>query len=188
MGLSYTLGFYDDTSGDPLDFFGFDIRFRLFEWRDRVRDLATHPGFRRPVELLRQSGQQFDDLTARLGQSLGQRLVRARQRFAYAQTRIQSVDLRAKIRALHERLERRSAELGVRIERSLAARRQRVERLLVQLDERSPLRVLERGYAIVTDAAGNVVRAADQVALGDTLAIQLAKGRLAAEVKRKDEK
>jgi exodeoxyribonuclease VII large subunit len=163
------------------------IRFRLLEWRDRVRELATHPGFRRPVELLRQAGQQFDDLTARLGQTLGQRLVRARQRFAYSQTRILSVDLRAKIRALHERLARRSAELGVRIERSLAARRQRVERLLVQLDERSPLRVLERGYAIVTDAAGNVVRAADQVALGDSIAVQLAKGRLAAEVKKKEE-
>ena len=57
---------------------------------------------------------------------------------------------------------------------------------MLQLDERSPLRVLERGYAIVYDAAGNIVRGVEQVAIGDELAVQLARGRLAAEVKRKE--
>ncbi len=62
------------------------------------------------------------------------------------------------------RLDRRSAELGVRMRRAVAAKRQTVERLRVQLEERSPLRLLERGYAICYDAAGNVVQAADGVA------------------------
>ena len=55
--------------------------------------------------------------------------------------------------------------------------------LLVDAATHRPLRVLERGYAIVYDAAGNVVRAADQVAPGDSLAIQLARGRITTEVK-----
>jgi exodeoxyribonuclease VII large subunit len=56
----------------------------------------------------------------------------------------------------------------------------------LQLQERSPLRVLERGYAIATDAAGNLLRDATQVALGDTVAIQLHRGKLSTEVKRKE--
>jgi exodeoxyribonuclease VII large subunit len=60
------------------------------------------------------------------------------------------------------------------------------ERLRVQLDERSPLRVLQRGYAICTDAAGNVVNAADQVAVGAEVNVQLASGRLGAEVRRRE--
>jgi exonuclease VII large subunit len=48
------------------------------------------------------------------------------------------------------------------------------------------LRVLERGYAIATDAAGNVLRDAAQVALGDSVAIQLYRGRLSTEVKKKE--
>jgi len=48
------------------------------------------------------------------------------------------------------------------------------------------LKVLERGYAIATDAAGNLLRSADQVQIGDSVAIQLHLGKLTTEVKRKD--
>jgi exodeoxyribonuclease VII large subunit len=58
--------------------------------------------------------------------------------------------------------------------------------LRVQLDERSPLRVLQRGYAICTDAAGNVVNAADQVSIGAEVNVQLARGRLGAEVRTRE--
>jgi len=164
------------------------LRYRLLEWRHRVQELATHPGFRRLDDLLRKHTQRLDDLGARLGQSLGERLIRARQRFERAETRIHGFDLRAKIGALRERLEHRTGELEARVGRHLLGQRQKLERLRLQLDERSPLRVLERGYAIVYDAAGNVVRAADQVTLGDTIAVRLARGRLSAEVKKKEEK
>ncbi len=163
------------------------IRYLLLEQRHRLQELAAHPGFRRLEELLRLYRQQSDEFIARLGQALQSRLELARRRFTVAQTRIAAFDLRARIAALRLRLEQRSGELRARAERFLVAKRQRLERLMVQLDERSPLRVLERGYAIVYDAAGNVVRAVEQVAIGDEVAVQLARGRLAAEVKRKEE-
>ena len=164
------------------------VQMRLSQARIRWQDLAAHPGFRRLEDLLRQRRQQLDDLGARLGESLGQRLLRVRQRFTLAQARVFAFDLRAKIAASHARLEQRLGELDASFRRFLVGKRRGLERLVLQLDERSPLRVLERGYAIVYDAAGNVVRAAEQVALGETVAVQLAKGRLAAEVKRKEEK
>jgi exodeoxyribonuclease VII large subunit len=162
------------------------MRYRLLEWRHRLKELATHMGFRRLEDLLRRRRQQTDELTARLGTALGTRLERLRRRYTVAGTRIASFDLRMKIRTLGLRLVQRSAELGVRMERLLVAKVQHLERLRLQLEERSPLRVLDRGYAICTDASGNVVRAASQVAVGAEVNVQLARGRLGAEVRRRD--
>jgi exodeoxyribonuclease VII large subunit len=55
----------------------------------------------------------------------------------------------------------------------------------VQLEERSPFRLLERGYAIAYDASGKVLRSPDQVVLGDEISVRLARGQLGATVRRK---
>jgi exodeoxyribonuclease VII large subunit len=161
-------------------------RYLLLEFRHHLKELATHMGFRRLEELLRRHRQQTDELTSRLGVALQGRIERLRHRYTIAGTRIASFDLRARIRTFGLRLVQRSAELGVRMERLLVRKIQLLERLRLQLEERSPLRVLERGYSICTDAEGNVVRAADQVAIGAEVNVQLARGRLGAEVRRRD--
>jgi exodeoxyribonuclease VII large subunit len=164
------------------------MRYLLLGLRHRLQELAAHRGFRRLEELLRECRLQSDEFLARLATALEARLEQVRRRFTVAQTRVAAFDLRARIAAVRLGVERRTGELGARAERFLAAKHQRLERLTVELNERSPLRVLERGYAIVYDAAGNIVRAAEQVALGEEVNVQLARGRLATEVKRKEEK
>jgi exodeoxyribonuclease VII large subunit len=162
------------------------VRYRLLELSRRVHELSARRGFRRPLDLLRQQRQRADEMTSRLALGLRARLEQSRKRFTAAHLRIVSFDFRVKISAFRLRLEKRSADLGVRIERLLRAKRDRLEKLTLQLQERSPLEVLERGYAIATDAAGNLLRDAVQVALGDTVAIQLHRGRLTTEVKKKE--
>lgn len=161
------------------------VRYRLLELSRRVHELAGRRGFRRPLELLRQRRQRADELTSRLALGLKARLETSRRRFTVAHLRIASFDLRMKIAALRLRLEKLGSELGVRIERLLRIKRERWQRLSLQLQERSPLKVLERGYAIATDAAGIVLRDADQVSIKDEVRIQLHRGRLNTEVKAK---
>jgi exodeoxyribonuclease VII large subunit len=163
------------------------IRYRLLEMSRRVHELSARRGFRRPLDLLRQQRQRADEMTSRLALGLRARLEQSRKRFTAAYLRIASFDFRMKIAAFRLRLEKRTAELGVRIERVLRAKRERWQRLALQLQERGPLKVLERGYAIATDAAGNLLRDTAQVALGDSVAIQLHRGKLGTEVKRKEE-
>jgi exodeoxyribonuclease VII large subunit len=163
-----------------------EIRYLLSEERHRLRDLMSHPGWRRLEDHLRRYRQQADEFTTRLGTALTARLEKLHRGFTVAQTRIAAFDLRARIAAQRVRIEQRANDLSVRIERFLVAKRKRLERVAVQLEERSPLRVLERGYAIVYDAAGNVLRTVEQVAAGDEIAVQLARGRLAAVVKHKE--
>lgn len=162
------------------------LRFRLLAWRHRLHELATHRGFRRLEDLVRRRRQQLDELAAQLLARLTGRLEAARQRLALAQTRAASFDLRGRIAAQRIRLEQRAGELEARMRRLLVAKRQQLERRVLQLDERSPLRALERGYAVVYDASGNLVRAADQLAPGDRIRVRFSRGQVIAEVKKKE--
>jgi exodeoxyribonuclease VII large subunit len=162
------------------------IRYRLLEYSRRVHELSARRGFRRPLDLLRQQRQRADEMTSRLALGLRARLEQSRKRFNAAHLRIVSFDFRVKIAAFRLRLEKRAAELGVRAERLLQKKRDRVEKLLLQLNERSPLKVLERGYAIATDANGIVLRDASQIQIGNSVSIQLHRGKLSTEVKKKE--
>jgi exodeoxyribonuclease VII large subunit len=126
------------------------------------------------------------DYAARSELALRATLAQATRRHATAHLRLVSFDFRRKIAAFRLKLERRQAELSARSERLLRAKRERLGRLHLQLEERGPLRVLERGYAIATDAAGKVLRTSDQVAAGDTVNVRLHRGRLNTEVRNKE--
>jgi len=167
------------------DALGEQLRYRMLVLSRRVHELGARRGFRRPLDLLRQQRQRADEMTARLAHGLRGRLEQSRKRFTVAHLRIARFDFRARISAVRLRLQKRGAELGVRAERMLRRKGDRIERLRLQLQERGPLKVLERGYAIATDAAGNLLRSAEQVAIGDAVAIQLHQGQLSTEVKRK---
>ncbi|MBR7835295.1 exodeoxyribonuclease VII large subunit [Actinospica durhamensis] len=91
--------------------------------------------------------------------------------------------------APHSMLERREQELAdarARARRALHHRLARDTEVLAQTLARvralSPLKTLERGYAIVQSAEGHVLRDAAQVTAGQELGVRLAAGRLAVKV------
>jgi exodeoxyribonuclease VII large subunit len=55
------------------------------------------------------------------------------------------------------------------------------------LDALSPLAVLGRGYAIAQSEDGRLLREAGSVAVGSSVSVRLAKGRLTAKVERIEE-
>jgi exodeoxyribonuclease VII large subunit len=65
----------------------------------------------------------------------------------------------------------------------LAARRAQAERLTAQLNALSPVKILERGYALVFDESGALVKDVSQLAEGSEISAQVARGRFTAEVK-----
>jgi len=160
------------------------IRYLIIHRRQRLHELVSDPGFRRAEDLVRQYRQRADELALRLGDALRGKLELLRERFTEARARIAGYDLRARLSAMRLRSTHSASNLQMRIDRFLVAKRQRFERLVLQLEERSPLRVLDRGYAIIYDAAGNVVRSAEQVAAGNEISVRLARGKLVADVKR----
>jgi exodeoxyribonuclease VII large subunit len=86
---------------------------------------------------------------------------------------------------LRRKLDQRSTELQARLVRALVTKRRRLEAAALQLEERSPFQLLERGYAIAYDTSGKVLRSPDQVALGDDISVRIARGELSATVRKK---
>jgi exodeoxyribonuclease VII large subunit len=135
----------------------------------------------RAAVLRRRIDQQRETLRA----SLERLLTRKHRQFVAAQVKFAALDLRASVGKLHRVLDERFRDLRVRIDRVLIGKRRRFEEVRVQLHERDPLNLLERGYAIAYDAAGKVLRSPVQVALGDGISVRLARGQLDATVRRK---
>ncbi len=161
-------------------------RHRLLEWRHQVQALATHRGFRLLETFVRDSSQRFDELMTRLGASLLERVRGERKRLEVAGARLGAFDWRGWLERLHLRLERQRNDLVRFTEVRLLRVRRELEAAQMALDERNPLRILERGYAVCYDAVGNVVRASADVALGSEISVQLARGKLGARVERKE--
>jgi len=164
-----------------------EMRYFLSERRHHVRDLQTHRGFRQLEQLVRRRHQQLDELSASLGMVLRLRIATARQRMTRAGAQVGSFDLRARAAVLRRRIEQCGEALRLAADRALIAKRHRFEKLKLQLDERSPLQLLARGYAIAYDASGKVLRSADQIAAGEDISVRLARGVLDATVRRKRE-
>jgi exodeoxyribonuclease VII large subunit len=92
-------------------------------------------------------------------------------------------------RLIDVRLERRRTDVARSAERlpavvgrQIGQARAALERAGAGLSALSPFATLERGYAIVRDEHGRIVRTADDVEVGDRLAVRLHRGRLDARV------
>ncbi len=142
----------------------------------------SHPG-----AVLRQLAQRLDDARQRLALGLQARVRTEQLRLAEARGRLRAAAPSAALRDCRER----ALGSGLRLENSIATQlRHAQSRLAVtaaRLSAVSPLRTLERGYAVVTDAAGRVVRRASDVRPGEQIMARLAEGRLEATVTRRRE-
>jgi exodeoxyribonuclease VII large subunit len=89
-----------------------------------------------------------------------------------------------------EVLRLRAAQLGERIaaasQRRLGERAARVDALTRSLAHLDPRAVLERGYSIVRDEAGAIVRRSRQIASGERIDITFAEGTASARVERSE--
>jgi exodeoxyribonuclease VII large subunit len=97
------------------------------------------------------------------------------------EARLRLFDMRPRLAADRRRMEGSHAAAVQAVRERLARRRSRLELLSAKLTQLSPWRILERGYAIVTNRAG-VVKDAAQAPRGSGIRIRLAEGQLDAVV------
>ncbi|HTS12417.1 MAG TPA: exodeoxyribonuclease VII large subunit [Candidatus Limnocylindrales bacterium] len=145
-----------------------DAQISSFDLRGRATVL------RRRIEHQRES----------LRSSLERIVTRKHRGFESLHVKFARIDLRARVGRVRREWEGYSRELCVRMDAVLAAKQRRFAHADVQLQERGPLKPLERGYAIAYDASGKVLRSAEQVAAGDDISVRLARGEIDATVRR----
>ena len=162
---------------DAADELNSAILSRVHNERRNVREFNTH--LRVPSTVAVEPRLRVVRLTARLAQAINGRVNPFRLMLGRNATVLSETNLRAplsqarvNLNRLVERLEAASRSLVERERLRLAADSSR-------LDAVSPLRVLERGYAVVSSARdGRAVTDAVRVSVGDELDIRLRHGRL----------
>lgn len=153
---------------------------RLKRSKERLDWLTAH--LPHPARQLQNRAQRIDELELRL----------ARAQKSYIQ------NLHFSVSQLDNRLQKQSpavklqhistnchylAERLVRAQRALVQSNQlKLHGLIRTLDSVSPLATLSRGYAIVAEENGNIVRDSNSIKIGQQVTTRLAKGRLTCTV------
>jgi exodeoxyribonuclease VII large subunit len=158
-------------------------RYRLLMARSRLNHLAQHGAFARIQDLLARRAQRLDDLAFRLAANYQSVLRDYTRRLDVAAARIRHFDFRRSLALSRARLGAARDALVRSAHASLTGSRVRLEKLTATLDALSPVKILERGYALVFDASGGVVKDSGQLKPGDRVSARLARGSFSAEVK-----
>ena len=163
------------------------MRYRLLMARQSLTELARHGAFGRMMDSLRRRQQRVDDLVYRMEKAERRIIDQQRRRWEIAAAAVRHYDATRRLAAMREQLESRTAALGGAFRTVLLQRRSRLERLGGQLQALSPLAILDRGYALVFDPAGALVKDAAKVKPGDEISARVAKGTIGAVVNRTKE-
>lgn len=161
------------------------VRYRLVLLKGRLTELAQHASMVRISDHLNRRQQRLDELSYRMAATATGRLQRFRRRLENAQAGLRAHDLRRVLSASNRQLQSNQLRLDSGIRHLLAARNARLQRIQASLDALSPLRILDRGYALVFDVNGDLVKDAAQLSPGDELTARFARGSVAATVKQR---
>ena len=158
------------------------IRYRLMLKRQGLQELGEHRAVLRVTDAIRRREQRLDEWSGRLLASETQLLRGHRRRLDLAVIRVRHHDLRRLFQGMHKSLQTVQSQLPRAMRTVLFTRRARWEQLSARLDTLSPLKILDRGYAVVFDPDGKALTDSAQVAAGDELKVRLARGELDARV------
>ena len=149
------------------------------------RQLALHVVQRRlrsPARQLLDQRQRLDELELRLTRQLRQLLTQRRERLQQRIIRLNARDPARQLPALAERVSTLQQRAVRAIQQRLLQRQQHLHNLMQRAHSVSPLAVLSRGYAIISDQDGNVLRDATQVRVGDVVRAKLSAGEVSASI------
>jgi exodeoxyribonuclease VII large subunit len=163
------------------------IRFRISGSRNEVQELALSPAFDSVMARLRDAMTTTDDAEHRLLTAIAGSLQRVQRRLGAAAHSLSPAQLRSAVAAAQARFKSLTSTRDAAIATRLESARQELGIAAAALDAMSPLKVLERGYAIAHNARGAVVREASATAVGDALRVRLWKGALECRVEGIDD-
>lgn len=174
-----------------------DLLMRLAHWRERLRQawqrdmrerhqnltsLDHRLSLRHPRRRIEERAQRLDELGTRLAAAARRSIQARRAQLATSRADLQRLSPAAAIARLRLRFDRLAGDLRGAMLATLAARRTQVATLNGRLLALGPQQTLARGYAILFDERGRVLRQANQVRRGARIRARLARGSLSASV------
>ena len=161
------------------------MRYRLLMGRQRLTELAQHGAFVRIMEVIRQRQQKLDDIHHRMELAARGQIERSRRRWETISAAVRHYDLRLVLSGMGKELDSWTTALTAVTRHVLLQHRVRAERMRTALESLSPLAILDRGYALVFDAGGKLLKDPSTVDVGDSIRARLAHGEIDASVTKK---
>mgnify|MGYP001971261981 FL=1 len=137
---------------------------------------------RDPRRELLEKAQRMDELELRLRKAIRQRLTTVGVRNDHLRQRLVMQSPHRQLSDSQDALRRVSERLVSVMQQDLKQRRDNLEHAAQTLNVVSPLATLGRGYSIVRDNNGNILRDASNVNPGDTISAHVARGEMTAKV------
>jgi len=161
------------------------VRYHLLIARQNLTELSRHRAFARMMDGIHRRQQKLDDLVHRLAQAQRGMIEKQRRRFETLSAAVRHYDVRRVLAGMRKDLDAQATALISAFRNLLLERKVRLERMDTALQALSPLAILERGYALVFDGSGKLLKDVAQVKVGDEITARLAKGTVEARVKKK---
>lgn len=158
------------------------IRLHLLESRQRYTRLSAPAVLARVSASIDRRSQRIDELALRLDRAVHRRQRQQTERLRSLTERLRRQDVSLRLAATHRQLERLTLRLDRAASALTAQQRTRLHEATARLQALSPLSVLARGYALIYNADGTLLRASNQATPGQTIRARLASGEIAAEV------
>ena len=158
------------------------MRYRLLMARQVLTESTQHGAFARMMDGINQRQQRLDDLTFRLEKSERRMIEQHRRRWERASAAVRHYDARRVLAGIKRDLTSHTATLGAAMKTALLRNRSRLDQIEHELKALSPVAILERGYALVFDSSGKLLKDSAHVSAGDEISAKLSKGHIRARV------
>lgn len=158
------------------------LRYRLLMARQELTERAQHGAFARMMDGIHRRQQKLDEQRFHLEKAERQLLERCHRRSESVAAAVRHYDARRRLAAVRQSLEGQVANLAAATHTRLLESRGALDRRTASLEALSPVAILNRGYALVFDAKGRLVKDASRLKAGDEVSARLARGRVRARV------
>ena len=159
---------------------------RLKNVASRLQRSAESVVLTQPDRLYDQYVQRVDQLRQRLNQSMVNQLRENDHRLAMATQQLDGRQLLIKVVNLKRQLLDNQHRLDRAVISVVKAKRQAVANAALGLDHLSPLKILGRGFAYVTDDTGQMLKKTDDYEVDADIHIHVADGQIGAHVTTKE--
>ncbi len=161
-------------------------RYEVLRYRQRLMAMNADSVLRRLVETMRRREQRLDEAGFAAEAAIERALRTRRDRLDRVERRLLKQYVGLRLVADKQRLQTLSYRMNAAASRFPASRGQQIAQCESRLKALSPLRVLERGYALVYAPGGALLRRSDGVKTGDVLSVRVSQGSLQVSVRSSD--
>lgn len=150
--------------------------------RERLNRMERSYAFRYPRRMYEQKVEQVDKMTEQLDRGARKLFLIKREAYTGLNKRIERVHPKDLLQSSIQQHEKIKKELNRAMTRIYAAKEKDFQQMISTLEALSPLKIMDRGYSLVYDNKGELVKTVKGFSKEERIKVQMSDGSLLCEV------